>query len=66
MKPDLKPARPELRRFMAAIGKAMPSARPGGDWDKLRLAYRHARWLLDTYGDGRDKGLAAKDAKIKA
>jgi ATP-dependent helicase/nuclease subunit A len=56
-KPDLKPARSELRRFMTEVGKAVPSAEPEGGWDKLQSAYRRARWLLDTYGDGRDKDL---------
>ncbi len=56
-KPDLAPARRKLRRFMAAVGKAMPSDEPDDGWDKLQTSYRRAAWLLDTYGDGRDRDL---------
>jgi len=56
-KPDFKPARAALRRFLAEVGKAMPSEEPEGGWDRLQAAYRSARWRLGTFGDSRDRDL---------
>jgi ATP-dependent helicase/nuclease subunit A len=56
-KPDLKPARTALHRFIAELGKAMPSSQPDGGWDKLQTAYRSARFLLDHLDRGKDSDL---------
>jgi ATP-dependent helicase/nuclease subunit A len=56
-KPDLKPARAALQRFLAEVGKAMPSSEPEDGWDRLQSACRRARFLLGHLDRGRDKDL---------